>query len=353
MGNTMKVREISTSGSHTLAIQTDGTLWVWGNNSSGGFANGVKNGSQLSTPIQIGLDNDWKLVVAGSPSFAIKNNGTLWGWGQNNNGQLGIGNQTDTYVLTQIGTDSDWKTVDSGSNMTIAQKTDGTLWGWGSGTSLGMGTQFALDNQNVLTPFLISTDTDWKQFSANLHVLAVKNNGELWAWGNDLLDVFGNPGQLITHDRVRVGTDSDWSQVAVSQGMSMAIKSNGALYTWGSGQMGSLGRAGSGDTPGQVGTDSNWISIAAGYYSCLALKSDGSVWAWGLRANGGGANNLYDAAPVQPNTDTHWTKVAMGGGLCYVVKSDQALYGWGARYHLFGYANDRPADNPVPMHWPL
>lgn len=348
-GPTMQVKEISSNGAHTLAIKPDGTLWVWGANTTGGFANGTADGSDLSVPVQIGIDSDWKYVYASNTSFAIKEDGTLWGWGRNGDGQLGIGNQVNTYTVTQIGTDHDWKTVAPGVNMTIAQKTDGTLWGWGAGVSLGMGQAFALANPDVVSPVMISTETDWKQFSANLHVLAVKNNGELWAWGNDIMDVFGNPGQLITFDKVRVGTDTDWSQVATGEAMSMGIKTDGRLFSWGTY---ALGRSGSGDIPGQVGTDTNWTSVSIGYLSAVGLRSDGAIWAWGIKVNGAGSNAVSDPLPIQPTTQTGWAKVTMGGGIAFAVKPDQTLYGWGSRYTLFGYPNERSADAPVEMNWP-
>ena len=77
----------------------------------------------------------WQSVGAGTnQNFAIKADGTLWGWGRNTYGQLGLGSGSLANVThpVQIGTDTNWQTVMSGSNHAIALKNDGTLWAWGS-----------------------------------------------------------------------------------------------------------------------------------------------------------------------------------------------------------------------------
>ena len=75
----------------------------------------------------------WKLVVVGGEhTIGIKSDGTLWGWGRNNYGQLGNGTYVNSLVPIQIGADNDWDTVSAGFDFTLAVKNDGTLWGLGT-----------------------------------------------------------------------------------------------------------------------------------------------------------------------------------------------------------------------------
>ena len=77
-------------------------------------------------------------------SFGIKTNGTLWAWGWNEDGQLGIGGVDSNihYIPTQVGTATNWVSVDGGDIHTVALRSDGSLWSWGNNDygQLGNGT---------------------------------------------------------------------------------------------------------------------------------------------------------------------------------------------------------------------
>jgi hypothetical protein len=72
-------------------------------------------------------------------SLALKTNGTLWGWGFNENYQLGTGNTSIVTSPVQIGTDTDWATISAHSLHSLGIKQDGSLWGWGDGSYYSMG----------------------------------------------------------------------------------------------------------------------------------------------------------------------------------------------------------------------
>jgi alpha-tubulin suppressor-like RCC1 family protein len=176
---------------HTLSIKTNGTLWAWGYNWSGEL--GLGNSPSRNTPTQIGSLSDWSVIAASGVygsinegfSIAIKTNRTLWSWGDNQNAQLGQGNTDYKWRLPprQIGTESNWSIISAGGYHTIAQKTNGTLWGWGSNEfgQLGLG-----DNTQRSTPSQIGTDSDWFTIrTGGNHSVALKNNSTLWTWGNN------------------------------------------------------------------------------------------------------------------------------------------------------------------------
>ena len=137
----------------TIAVKTDGTLWAWGNNAKGQLGQG--NVVATSSPVQVGSLTDWKgnssddleaglplKLWAGNVSWgAIKDDGTLWGWGRADYGQVG-NNQTAIVYSSpiQIGSLTDWSisTDANGAGSTaFALKTDGSLWAWGASLSNG------------------------------------------------------------------------------------------------------------------------------------------------------------------------------------------------------------------------
>ena len=98
---------------HFMAIKTDGTLWVWGDNGVGQLGINEADGccgptSDYSSPVQV-PGTTWSQVSAGTnTSYAIKTDGTAWSWGTGDNGKLGHNNQTKYSSPIQIGSDTTW-----------------------------------------------------------------------------------------------------------------------------------------------------------------------------------------------------------------------------------------------------
>jgi alpha-tubulin suppressor-like RCC1 family protein len=97
-----------------LGLKTDGTLWSWGINDNGQL--GLGDTTHRSSPCQIGSLTTWAVLnrpgyALGNSSAAIKSDGTLWVWGRNSSGQLGLGDRTDRSSPVQVGSSSGWKRI--------------------------------------------------------------------------------------------------------------------------------------------------------------------------------------------------------------------------------------------------
>lgn len=328
---------VNAGADFTLAVKSDGTLWAWGSNWSGTLGDGCATAPTCydsNTPRQVGTDNTWRTVSAGlSHSVAIKQDGTLWSWGDNQHGELGVGCDGTVCVFistpTKVGTDTNWASVSTGHGFTVAIKTDGTLWTWGANNDGQLGDGCALATASStsnctgkISPYKVGTDSDWATVAAGAdHVLAIKKNGTLWAWGSNQ---YGQLGRTpIAYDSARstpvqVGTATDWKKIGAGDLHSIAIKANGTLWTWGHNEQGQLGdgctigsTCSSTGTPTQVGTDTNWKDADGGVSLTIALKTDGTLWTWGNYATSTGASS---SVPLQEGTGTAWTQVSGGGG---------------------------------------
>lgn len=163
---------VSAADRHSVAIKTDGTLWSWGLGSSGRLGHG--NTTDLSSPVQVGSLTTWASVEIGpSQTLAIKTDGTLWAWGNNSpNGQLGDGTIIDKSSPVQIGSLTDWASVGSGDRHSHAIKTDGTLWSWGDQDNGKIGDGVLVRRSS---PVQIGSLTDWTTVNVGyLHTLALK-----------------------------------------------------------------------------------------------------------------------------------------------------------------------------------
>ena len=135
--------EIAAGYAFSASIKTDGTLWTWGSNPQGQLGLG-NSGVYYSSPKQVGSLTSWsKVTTAASSCAAIKTDGTIWSWGQGSNGQLGLGNLTYYSSPKQIGALTNWSSVSGAGSQSfyIALKTDGTIWSWGNNNNgqLGLG----------------------------------------------------------------------------------------------------------------------------------------------------------------------------------------------------------------------
>src|SRR5690554_690297 len=126
------------SGIHTIAQKPDGTLWGWGLGDWGALQS---TNTVEPSPIQLSTATDWNKISAGPKNtFIIKNNGSLWGVGGNDFGQLGVNSSNQIFtIFQQITTANDWAKVSASKNFTLALKTDGTVWGWGQNDEYQLG----------------------------------------------------------------------------------------------------------------------------------------------------------------------------------------------------------------------
>jgi len=81
---------IACGDGHAVGLKEDGTLWAWGDNGDGQL--GLGDTGVRDAPTQIGSCSDWARVSCGDYySIGLKENGSLWAWGNNIDGELGIG----------------------------------------------------------------------------------------------------------------------------------------------------------------------------------------------------------------------------------------------------------------------
>jgi alpha-tubulin suppressor-like RCC1 family protein len=224
-----------------IALKSNGTLWSWGDNTYGQL--GDNSIVDKNAPVQIGTDTNWTQIAAGTDHvIALKSNGTLWAWGRNNVGQFGAASPTSSLVPIQIGTDTNWSKIAAGIEHSIAIKNDNTYWVWGGNTNgqFGNGTMTSSS-----TPTSISAFNNPIQFSkGNQHSVVIKPDGTLWSAGGNTSGQLGNGNNTVQSSPVQENSSAtNWSFVTSKVSHTMAIKSNGELYAWGANLYGQLGDA--------------------------------------------------------------------------------------------------------------
>ncbi len=314
---------ISAGNGFIHAIKDDGSLWAWGSNQQGQLGDGTT--INKNTPVNVSNSSTWVAISGGTYfTVGIKSNGTLWAWGNSFGG----------LIPTQVGNDSDWLKVAAGGFHALGIKNDGTLWAFGQNLrgQLGIGTIV-----NNYTPTQVGNGNDWQSISCGgYHSAAIKTDGTLWTWGYNLSGQIGDGG--ISNSRTtpyQVGTGTNWLSVSCGGGSAsvIAMKTDYSIWGWGSNAFGGLGIGSTTDkdVPTRIGNLNDWQSIQTGFYHTFAIKNNGTLWACGYNTNGqlGDGSNTNRTTLVQIGLDTNWQGAFAGGNHSIGKKTDGTLLAWG------------------------
>jgi alpha-tubulin suppressor-like RCC1 family protein len=367
-----------TAINHTVAIKTDGTLWTWGDNSSGAL--GTNSTIRRSSPVQVGTDTYWRSVLNASfdACHVTKTDGTLWAWGENSTGKLGFGNKTNRSSPVQLGTDTGWIKMD-GYSVAAGIKIPNPVWtsstlstvskyqsfsgqlpvtgantvSLAEGSSLPAGMTISANGYYYGNNTTITSDTTYTftviantlyGTSANSTLsLTVTVTKLLYLWGSNFYGILGLNDTVYRSSPVQLGSGSgSWSKISLDSQSTAAIKTDGTLWGWGYGGDGSLGNnnAISRSSPVQIGTGTTWSETTRNRFSTFGIKTDGTLWAWGSGDSGQhGTNNISSkSSPTQVGALTNWSKVIGGSQLSHAIKTDGTLWALGgeANSGLFG-----------------
>jgi alpha-tubulin suppressor-like RCC1 family protein len=329
--------QFSCSETGVLAVRSDGSLWGWGAD--------VRSESRkmVTVPTRIGRDSNWVKVSAGPPSWVktragLKTDGSLWMWGENDESLLGTdlpyyelwepvgGREYQAYHVwypfTKVG-GNDWADVAVGGYHVLAVKTDGSLWAWGARTSASLGdgilanrNDYEAPLRNQDTPERIGTGTAWRRVAAgDSFSLGLKADGSLWRWGHSLSGAaFPDPplGDPANFLLAPQRVGSDSDRFTdFTAGDFFALAIHEDGSLWGWGGD-SFSFLGLGDTPASR-DPGPWKHIAAGTRHALAVKEDGTLWSWGMGDCGKlGNGSLGASGLMQVGAATAWEAVACG-----------------------------------------
>ncbi len=289
----------------TTAIKTDGTLWIWGENSVGTV--GDNSTINKSSPVQtVCGGNNWKQSASAISTFAIKTDGTLWSWGHNGNGQLGDNSVIHKSSPVQtIAGGNNWKQVSTSEYRMAAIKTDGTLWVCGTNASGQLGDNSTSHRSSPVQT--VAGGTNWKSVSCGwYYIAAIKTDGTLWSWGINTNGQLGDNTIINRSSPVQtICGGTNWRQVSLGDWNCAAIKTDGTLWNWGNNQTGGLGDNTLHHRSSPIQTicgGNNWkqvLSINADGH--CAIKTDGTLWSWGPNGYGQLSDNtiIHRSSPVQ------------------------------------------------------
>jgi alpha-tubulin suppressor-like RCC1 family protein/rhodanese-related sulfurtransferase len=318
----VQIKAVACGTAHSLILLNDGTVWGCGCNEYGQLADDT--GVNHRIPVKIpGLANVTAIACGPDFSLAQKKDGTVWGWGKNEHGLLWEAGMLPVKVpgLKHIAD------IACGAGYALAVKKDGTVWGWGSNHfgQLGDGTC-----QDRKRPFRIEGLRQIKSIACGMsHAAAVKADGTVWAWGSNDSGQLGDGTRVTQFKPVKVPGLNGVVRVVCGSKHTVALKKDGSVFSWGindSGQLGD-GTKTARLRPVQVRGLDAVTAIAGMSNFAMAVKRDGTLWGWGSDVFGelgdvrtvesvvecipcGGKNNTYYYDKPSPVPVTEGTGVA-------------------------------------------
>jgi alpha-tubulin suppressor-like RCC1 family protein len=289
-----------TATTGTMALRADGTVWTWGANTQGQLGRNPV-GPDSPTPQRVfGILGVTSIASNTFTNYAIRSDRTVWGWGADSQGELGRGRAgTRSVTPIRIPGLTDVVAVVSDSFSAFALRADGTVWGWGWLPNGLSGANCGFPAACIFPPTRVNGLANITGMAAgSLTTFALRSDGTVWAWGANLDGALGNGSTVDgTATPVRVSGLTDIRQITAGHQTGFALRGDGTVWAWGNNEGGALGNGTWCDncfsrTPVQVRGATSVAAITAGgtgtlgwnastYTFGLALRTDGTVLAWG------------------------------------------------------------------------
>ena len=235
--------QVSAGLSHALALRSDGTVYSWGDDKSGQLGRETSDGYDSkydplrpsSLPLLKGIKIT-QVSAGGKASLAVASDGSIYSWGDNSSGQLSretVGESDWKPAKADTPAGAAFAQVSVGYRHALAIDSDGNTYSWGYG-STGKPSKVALPGG--IKARQVSAGHDYS--------LATGSDGNIYSWGDNSSGQLGRdtggastnqPGKANTCDGVA------YAQAVAGYRHILVMGSDGYLYGWGDDSSGQLG----------------------------------------------------------------------------------------------------------------
>lgn len=301
--------QVNAKSNFGMALDNTGNVWIWGkeynNEEETDKSHKMDNSNAIftskdATPKVISDISDVKEIDGyGNTAIAVKKDGTVWCW---ENSKINIGNK-NTVAPKQVQGLSDVKSIAMGetynnndSYYAIALKNDGTVWDWGDSKN---GYIQRVNKNKESEPQQILYLKDVTKIDAGEDVLlALDKDGAVWSWGDKENGKLGRDKAPLLLPQ-KIGGLNKIVDIKVGYDHSLALSSDGKVYGWGDNTEGELGKDGMtgrieksktgnsseirffAETPIEVPNVANSVGVEAGHNFSMFITKDGGVLSCG------------------------------------------------------------------------
>lgn len=328
----------------SVALKDNGVLWTWGDNNTGALGDGT--GDNKSSPIQVIGNHLFTAVASGGPAgksalVALKSNGAAWSWGRNFYGQLGTNNLTYySSPVPVIGNHSFIKISTGTAECTAGIKANGEAWAWGENWGGNVGNNTS--GNSYSSPVLVVGNHSFVEVMTDIMATYYrKDNGEGWSIGRNDEGRLGDNTTVWKSSPVLVVGNHSFSALS-SPGYGCgfrALKSNGQIWNSGMNGSGGLGDNTTNYRSSPVLVVGNHNFVVASNYGGGGggIKTNNQAWMWGSNVYymlGAGINDEWTnkSSPVIVIGNHAFTQLSGCDRHKYALKASGEVWSWGDNY---------------------
>jgi alpha-tubulin suppressor-like RCC1 family protein len=317
---------------------------------------GTSGGAQRPTAVG-GLSNVTAVDASNASAYALESDGSVWAWGNNRAGQLGLEAQEieaspNEAVEVPLPAGVQAKAIGEAEFVGIAIDTTGHAWAWGgSGPTACMGRFAGYELPPTEVPGIANAVAVQ---GGGHHTIWLLSNGTVETCGNNEDGQLGVPNIAGSGSPVQVPGLSEVVEISGAERTACARTKSGAVYDWGADGDGQIGNGE--ETEGVFKPFKVPLPGPASEVSCggnvesddftLALVN-GQVYGWGADGAGQVGDDKTENKLSPAATNLHFAQVVAGGGTGYGLTSSGQVLSWGSAFES-SLGTGRSKNNPIP-----
>jgi alpha-tubulin suppressor-like RCC1 family protein len=326
------VADIAVGGESTCAATKAGAVWCWGDGSYGVLGDGLTSG--LSTvPSHVGgLTLAVRLALGDHHACALRSDGSVLCWGDDQQGQLGDGMLTPRGTpVAPVGLAKPIAAVAAGAAHTCALSGAGGVQCWGDNTYGQLGDSMGGGSSGQPVPVQGLSSGVAAVAAGSGFTCALVAGGAVECWGDGTRGQLGGP--MSARTPIKLAMPASVAAIAAGSGHACALTSAGGVLCWGADDLGQLGSAQGAVQPVPVAVPglAGIVALSAGGDETCALDAGGGVHCWGADPVGDVSTGA-SAPAVVPSLASGVARVAAVQGHACAVTTGGAPKCWGANH---------------------
>ena len=357
----LKPNAIAVGGFHSCVLRNTNTVSCWGRNDDGQLGAGTT--SIASGPITVASPSVFAALAAGTNfTCGMDSSGAVRCWGANAHGQLGIGTFTPLDAPTDEVQDLNGvKAINAVAYSACALKDNGSVWCWGDDVDNTLGDDnnpLSCESENYIDPITCPVATPQQASVSGAIQLArglprsvatgganrscvVRDDDAIWCWG---------PGSPSATESI-----SSVASIAAGAGFTCAAKADGIVVCFGGSN--GYGQLGNGTTtPPAEGIAEvalpPAVMLAAGKYTTCAVLEDRTVMCWGDNGDGqlgAGTSLPYSATPMAVTGLDEVVSIAVSPRHACALRADDTVWCWGSNQYAQLGSGAAASSTPVQV----